>query len=157
MSRPLKLKQSIKCIICNKIFFVWPYELKRGKKCCSKKCFKKNKYKHKTIDPRGYILLYTPYHPFAKGKGYVYEHRLVMEKHLKRYLKSNELIHHIDNNPQNNNIKNLLLTTKKEHKKIHKEIGKNTRFTSKQMYKYWHKKKPRNYVKKVMALYKKND
>lgn len=54
----------------------------------------------------GYILLYNPNHPFAKKVGYVAEHRLVMEKKIRRYLKPTEIVHHIngikdDNRPQN--------------------------------------------------------
>jgi hypothetical protein len=39
----------------------------------------------------------------------VYEHRLVMEKHLGRYLKPEEVVHHIDGNPGNNVLDNLML------------------------------------------------
>lgn len=54
---------------------------------------------------RGYILIYCPNHPSVKGN-YVYEHRLVMEKALGRYLESWEIVHHIngirdDNRPEN--------------------------------------------------------
>lgn len=135
-------KIKVKCYTCNKIIEVCPYRLKRRNKIfCSRKCFGKYRYVHRVIDPRGYILIFNPLHPFAKGKGYVYEHRLVMERYLKRFLQSNEIVHHKDGNPQNNDIKNLLLTTKSGHKKIHKEAGKETRFTSKRMYEYWRKKK----------------
>jgi hypothetical protein len=48
------------------------------------------------------------------------EHRLIMEQHLGRKLKSNEVVHHIDGNPQNNAIENLHLCTQKEHILIHK-------------------------------------
>jgi hypothetical protein len=46
-------------------------------------------------------------------------HRLVMEKFLGRKLKPQELIHHKDGNPNNNNLENLLLTTRSKHKKLH--------------------------------------
>ena len=48
----------------------------------------------KIKDRDGYILVKMPSHPFAKGNGYVYEHRLVMEKMLGRYLKPEERVHH---------------------------------------------------------------
>lgn len=56
----------------------------------------------------GYILVYKPNHPFC-NKSYIREHRLIMEKHLGRYLKSQEIVHHIDDNPSNNCLKNFIL------------------------------------------------
>lgn len=54
----------------------------------------------------GYIALYRPYHPNRNKQNYVYEHRLVAEEQLGRYLKDTEMVHHInkkrgDNRPQN--------------------------------------------------------
>ena len=66
----------------------------------------------------GYILILSFGHPFANSDGRVMEHRLVMEKHLNRYLTKDEIVHHIDNNPQNNNLSNLKLMTKKQHDKL---------------------------------------
>jgi len=55
----------------------------------------------------GYILVYNPQHPFAKKKGYVVEHRLVMEKFLGRYLRKNELVHHKNGVKDDNRVENL--------------------------------------------------
>lgn len=63
----------------------------------------------------GYVLAKAPYHPSANKRGYVYLHRLIMENYLGRYLESNELVHHIDGNRENNNVLNLKLTTPSEH------------------------------------------
>lgn len=59
-------------------------------------------------------------------------HRYLVEKHLIEHkLSSNELIHHKDGNPLNNNIENLQIVTRVEHIRIHKPIL-GYRFTDKQ-------------------------
>jgi len=68
-----------------------------------------------TYKQNGYILAKAPYHPSANKRGYVYLHRLIMENYLGRYLESNELVHHIDGNRENNNVLNLKLTTPSKH------------------------------------------
>lgn len=48
------------------------------------------------------------------------EHRFIAEKLLGRKLSYNEVIHHIDENPCNNNLDNLMLMTRQAHGKLHK-------------------------------------
>ena len=69
------------------------------------------------INSYGYINKWT------KDRGYVGLHRLVIEKQLGRKLKEAEVVHHIDHNPLNNEIKNLALCkNESEHKtKYHLE------------------------------------
>lgn len=67
----------------------------------------------------GYIHVYCPDHPKAIDGKYVYEHHLVMEERIGRYLRSGEVVHHIDGNKHNNNIDNLLLMTSSDHTKLH--------------------------------------
>jgi hypothetical protein len=45
----------------------------------------------------------------ARKDGYVMEHRIVMAKQLNRLLDRIEVVHHIDHDPSNNNINNLML------------------------------------------------
>ena len=56
-----------------------------------------------------YLAVYLPNHPDALADGYVYEHRIVASKMLGRVLKSNEYVHHKDENGLNNSPDNLMI------------------------------------------------
>lgn len=47
-------------------------------------------------------------------------YRKKLEKHLKRKLKSTEIVHHIDGDSYNNKLKNLQICTHAEHLKLHR-------------------------------------
>lgn len=66
-------------------------------------------------------------HPFADRHGYVREHRLVYEEYHKCNLLPWTEIHHIDENPSNNDINNLKAIFHKQHVSLHKKIDMSDR------------------------------
>jgi len=136
----------ITCKNCSKIFNVYPSRLKgiNTPKYCSnhckgygnlvhqwikekiKKSLKKGKehpqWKGGRIIRNGYVLIRKPSHPSAIMGGYIAEHRLVMENFLKRLLKKNEIIHHINGRKDDNRIENLEIISQKTHVYKHHTI-----------------------------------
>jgi hypothetical protein len=72
--------------------------------------WKPNGSKRKSHD---YILIKVSEHKWQK------EERFIAEKLLKRKLKGNEVIHHINSNKMDNRTENLYLMTRTEHKAWH--------------------------------------
>ena len=74
---------------------------------------------------KGYILIYNHNHPFADNDGYIREHRLVMEEAIGRYLKPEEVVHHINEIHDDNRLENLMLfANNNEHLKHHRLLKK---------------------------------
>ena len=75
----------------------------------------------KSIDHNGYVRVRVATDHKGSGiyGGAVREHILVMENHIGRPIEKGEVIHHIDGNKQNNNIKNLQLMSVTEHNACH--------------------------------------
>jgi hypothetical protein len=66
-----------------------------------------------------YEYVFAPNHPNKNHRGKVYRHRLVMEAHIGRYLTKDEIVHHKDEDPHNNDISNLEIMSRPKHKQHH--------------------------------------
>ena len=73
----------------------------------------------KFVDKKGYVRILKPRSEYRKG--YIYEHRLMMETYLQRKLLPFESVHHINEIKVDNRLENLFLTTNSEHTVIHRE------------------------------------
>ena len=94
--------------------------IKKGQRLSPKTEFKsRGKGGRYKVKNSGYILVYSPKHPFKNSSGCIFEHRLVVEKYLGRYLTKNEVVHHKNGVKDDNRIKNLELINKKKHSKLH--------------------------------------
>jgi hypothetical protein len=71
---------------------------------------------------RGYVFVFMPKHPFAK-KGYIQQHRLIVEAKIGRYLTPEEVVHHLNEMKTDNRIENLMLfKNNREHIKFHTKL-----------------------------------
>lgn len=86
-------------------------------KFCAMKIASEKKYPLKYTNTAGYVYIRVRNHPYTTKSGYILEHRFVMEKHLGRYLKQNELIHHINGIRNDNRIENLAITNANKHER----------------------------------------
>jgi len=74
------------------------------------------------ITSKGYILIYMPDHPFCDKNKCILEHRLIMERHMGRYLLKTEVVHHINGIKDDNRIENL---------RLYLSVGQHTKFEHK--------------------------
>lgn len=133
------------CAICGKSFIPRSYQIKQGGgKYCSIDCSVENLHSlPRTKEWRTRISAAQKGRAgragpdnggwkggrYAASDGYIYrliapcvymtEHRALMQEHLGRKLKHDEVVHHINENKSDNRIQNLQVLTRSEHAKIH--------------------------------------
>src|SRR3990167_6491526 len=59
----------------------------------------------------GYYWVYKPLHPYCNSRGYVPEHRWVVEQVTGKLLEKTHIVHHLDGNRLNNDLENLVIMT----------------------------------------------
>lgn len=73
----------------------------------------------RSISGSGYVMLRMPEHPEALPNGYVFEHRIVMERTLGRRLSADERVHHKNEIKADNHPDNLELISPSAHSTLH--------------------------------------
>lgn len=83
----------------------------RTSRFCSRDCY----HKYSRINSSDATNNYARAH----GGGYSFAHRRIAETILNRKLGTDEVVHHVDGNPNNNGLSNLIVLTRSDHAKLH--------------------------------------
>ena len=96
-----------------------------GIRFCSRACAAKGTGRQRRtgqvkVNARGYRVLYLPEHPMASKTGMILEHRMVMAEVLGRMLTPDEVVHHRNEDKQDNRPENLEVLPKRVHDRLPK-------------------------------------
>lgn len=117
--------ESRPCLGCGEPFYVSPSV---PSQYCSRDCYETARLVKSSAgrmhngrpairDHAGYIRVWEPDHP-AASQGRVLEHRLIMEEALGRFLRTEEHVHHINHQKDDNRLENLRLMSADDHRSL---------------------------------------
>lgn len=69
-------------------------------------------------DQNGYVMIWDPEHPNKAFNGWQYEHRIVAEAIIGRYLDRSEAVHHLNGQKDDNRPSNLQVLSISEHNSV---------------------------------------
>ena len=113
------------CLACGQTFWTSRWLIKKGfGRYCSRACIWRGKFRElhprwqggRNIDAKGYVRVTSP------DGCIVYEHRLVMEQHLGRTLRGDEVVHHLGDR-SDNRVEMLAVMSLAEHTQLHMRRG----------------------------------
>lgn len=102
-----KTKYKRYCEICDKLF----EGDRKNSRFCSLECY----YKYTRVNSSSSTNKYS----YVCCKDYPLQHRKIAEDLIGRKLEYNEVVHHLDGNPKNNDVSNLLLMQRRDHVRLH--------------------------------------
>lgn len=85
---------------------------------CSQKCFRENQKKFSSNATNNYEYDSDNY------RNSIHKHRNIAEQTLGRKLNTDEVVHHIDGNPKNNSLDNLIVLPRAKHAALHQFLYK---------------------------------
>lgn len=104
----------------------------------------------KIISKGDYNYVLVPEHPLSTKNGYVLEHRVIVENHLKHLLTPDEVVHHINGDRKDNRLENLQVLDHRDHVRLH-QAEKGQIFTElkcPQCKKIFHRRKGQTFLDK---------
>lgn len=100
------------CLVCKKQFKGW----RKSSFLCSKNCYKQYAIE---FSPKTYNK-----YEYDSENYHQHKHRNIAEQVLERRLDTNEVVHHIDGNPKNNSLDNLIVLSRSKHTSLHSFLCK---------------------------------
>lgn len=119
--------QTFDCEVCGTHVRLSPsqHRFRLGGRFCSRKCMgdahlarpldRMHNGRPAKLSTTGYVQVYEPDHPRADRGGWVFEHRLVVEARIGRYLEPEENVHHLNGVKDDNRSENLVVLGHTEH------------------------------------------